>query len=149
MSHDSQQLIQATYDKRGYIYEWQILLAQLAPEFLEGYNQAYSAASSSPDAELPRKYRECVWSAVLSVMGEETSAKNHMHKALDAGATKREVIDAIICAWNPSGAITLVHGLKAFVEVLIERGEYDYPDVPFRVTDRPRDADRTFLDDKR
>lgn len=149
MAASPKDLVQATYDKRGYIYEWQILLAQQAPDFLEGYNAAYSAASNSPSAELPKKYRECIWSAVLSVMGEETSAKNHMHKALDAGATQRELIDSIICAWNPSGAITLCHGLKALVEVLIERGEYDYPEVPFRVTDRPQDAERSFLEDKR
>jgi hypothetical protein len=85
---------------------------------------------------------------VLSAMGEEPAAKNHMHKALNYGATPRELIDAVIVAWNPSGAITLVHGLKALVEVLVERGEYDYQDVPYRVTDRPAHQERTFMEDK-
>lgn len=145
-----EQIVEQIYRRRGYLFEWQVLLAKEHPQFLLGYDQAYEAATNLEEgASLPRKYRECVYVGVLSAMGEEPAAKNHMHKALNLGATSRELIDSIIVAWNPTGAITLVHGLKALVEVLIERGEYEYEAVPFRVTDRPADAERTFMEDKR
>jgi alkylhydroperoxidase/carboxymuconolactone decarboxylase family protein YurZ len=146
----AEEIVEQVYRRRGYLFEWQVLLSKENSQFLLGYDQAYqAAANTAQEGSLPKKYRECVYVGVLSSMGEEQAAKNHMHKALDAGATKRELIDAVIVAWNPSGAITLVHGLKALVEVLVERGEYDYEDVPYRVTDRPADAGRTFLEDKR
>ena len=37
---------------------------------------------------LAPKYKELVYAASASVLGEGTVAKNHMHKALDAGATR-------------------------------------------------------------
>lgn len=149
MTPEAETIVKQVYENRGYLFEWQVLLAEYHPKFLLGYDQAYQAAANlEEDVSLPRKYRECVYVGVLSAMGEEQAAKNHMHKALNQGATPRELIDAVVVAWNPSGAITLVHGLKALVEVLRERGEYDYRDVPYRVTDRPQHADRTFMEDK-
>jgi alkylhydroperoxidase/carboxymuconolactone decarboxylase family protein YurZ len=146
---EAEEIIEQVYSRRGYLFEWQVLLAEHHPQFLLGYDQAYQAATNLEEgASLPRKYRECVYVGVLSAMGEEPAAKNHMHKALNYGATPRELIDSVIVAWNPSGAITLVHGLKALVEVLVERGEYEYQDVPYRITDRPDHAERTFLEDK-
>jgi alkylhydroperoxidase/carboxymuconolactone decarboxylase family protein YurZ len=145
----AERIIDQIYSRRGYLFEWQVLLAEHHPRFLLGYDQAYQAATNlEEDLSLPRKYRECVYVGVLSAMGEEPAAKNHMHKALNYGATPRELIDAVVVAWNPSGAITLVHGLKALVEVLVERGEYEYQDVRYRVTDRPAHAGRTFMEDK-
>lgn len=150
MTPEAEAIVKQVYERRGYLFEWQVLLAEHHPQFLLGYDQAYQAAANlEQGSSLPRKYRECVYVGVLSAMGEEQAAKNHIHKALNYGATTRELIDAVVAAWNPSGAITLVHGLKALVEVLKERGEYDYEDVPYRVTDRPEHADRTFLEDKR
>lgn len=150
LTPEAEQIIKQVYSHRGYLFEWQVLLAEHHPAFLLGYDQAYDAATNLEEgASLPRKYRECVYVGVLAAMGEEPAAKNHMHKALNYGATPRELIDAVIVAWNPSGAITLVHGLKALVEVLVERGEYEYQDVPYRVTDRPTHQGRTFMEDKR
>ena len=149
MTPEAERIVRQIYDRRGYLFEWQVLLAEHHPQFLLGYDQAYQAAANiEEESSLPKSYRECVYVGVLSAMGEEQAAKNHIHKALNAGATTRELIDAVVAAWNPSGAITLVHGLKALVEVLVERGEYEYRDVPYRVTDRPTHAHRTFLEDK-
>ena len=77
------------------------------------------------------------------MLGEDTVAKNHMHKALDAGATRTELIDAILVAWTPSGSRTLIHGLRAVVDVLTERGDYEPPDVGYRISDRPEHRDRS------
>jgi alkylhydroperoxidase/carboxymuconolactone decarboxylase family protein YurZ len=130
------------FNRRGYIFEWQVFMAEEAPEFLSAYEESFAAARL-PDG-LPAKYKECVYSAVLAARCEDALAKNHMHKALAAGATRRELLDAILTAWTPTGSITLCHGVKTLVEVLVERGEYSLYDVPFRVTDRDADAQRPF-----
>jgi len=136
------------YAKRGYLFEWQVLLAAEAPEFLRAFDQTWTEVNRDRPGGLPARYRELVYSTVASVLGEETVAKNHMHKALDAGATRTELIDAILVAWTPSGSRTLIHGLGALAEVLTERGEYQAPDLGYRISDRPEHRSRTYTEDK-
>lgn len=143
-----QSLLDEMYAKRGYLFEWQVLLAQEAPEFMRAFDATWTEVNTDRPGGLPRRYRELVYAAAASVLGEDTVAKNHMHKALDSGATQTELIDAILVAWTPSGSRTLIHGLRAVVDVLRERGEYDPPDVGYRISDRPEHADRTYTEDK-
>jgi alkylhydroperoxidase/carboxymuconolactone decarboxylase family protein YurZ len=142
-------LLNEMYEKRGYLFEWQVLLAEEAPEFLRAFDATWSQVNTDRADGLPAKYRELVYATVASVLGEDTVAKNHMHKALDHGATRTELIDALLVAWTPSGSRTLIHGLRCLVDVLTERGDYEPPDVGHRVSDRPLHADRTYLEDKR
>lgn len=141
-------LLDDMYTKRGYLFEWQVLLAEEAPEFLAAFDASWTEINRDRPGGLPSRYREMVYSTVASVLGEDAVAKNHMHKALDLGATRTELIDAILVASTPSGSRTLIHGLRALVDVLVERGEYDPPDVGHRVSDRPDHSDRTYLEDK-
>jgi alkylhydroperoxidase/carboxymuconolactone decarboxylase family protein YurZ len=134
------------YEPRGYIHEWHLYLAQRAPEVLDLWEQL--TRTQNRVSQLPPKYRECVYVGVLASRGEHEVAKNHMHKALDLGATEHELLDAVLAAFNPTGALTMVHGIAALVEVLRERGLYELPDVPYRVTDRAADAGRTYVDDR-
>ena len=143
-----QTLLDDMYAKRGYLFEWQVLLAGEAPEFLRSFDDTWTQVNTDRPNGLAKKYRELVYSATASVLGEDTVAKNHMHKALDAGATRTELIDAILVAWTPSGSRTLIHGLRAVVDVLIERGEYEPADVGYRITDRDTHSDRTYMEDK-
>jgi alkylhydroperoxidase/carboxymuconolactone decarboxylase family protein YurZ len=143
-----QDLIDEMYAKRGYLFEWQVLLAEEAPEFLRAFDATWTQVNTDRPGGLPAKYRELVYAATASVLGEDTVAKNHMHKALDGGATRTELIDAILVAWTPSGSRTLIHGLRAVVDVLRERGEYEPPEVGYRISDRPEHHDRTYTEDK-
>jgi alkylhydroperoxidase/carboxymuconolactone decarboxylase family protein YurZ len=145
-SYDVTARIADVFNRRGYIFEWQVFMAEEAPEFLSAYEKTFAAARL-PDG-LPLKYKECIYSAVLSSRCEDALAKNHMHKALAAGATRHELLDAILTAWTPTGSITLCHGVKALIEVLVERGEHTLREVPFRVTDRDSDSERTFASDQ-
>jgi alkylhydroperoxidase/carboxymuconolactone decarboxylase family protein YurZ len=144
LDRDARELAERMYEPRGYIHEWHLYLAQRRPELLDLWEQLTRTASRT--STLPPRYRECVYVGVLSAIGEEAAAKNHMHKALDHGASEQELLDAVLAAFNPTGAITMVHGVKALVEVLIERGMYELPEVPYRVTDRSSDAGRTYVD---
>ena len=146
MTHDGPDaLIAKIHNQHDYLFEWHIFLSEEMPEVMEAYEEMYVKLSSG--RTLPKKYRECIYTAVLSAAGEEVLAKNHIHKALDAGATRQELIESVLIAWNPTGAATLCHGIKAIVECLIERGEYEYRDVPFRVTDRAAHDAQTFVTD--
>lgn len=142
------ELLDEMYAKRGYLFEWQVLLAEEAPEFLRTFDATWTQVNTDRPNGLASKYRELVYAVVASVLGEDTVAKNHMHKALDEGATRTELIDGLLVGWTPSGSKTLIHGLRALVEVLTERGEYEVPDVGHRITDRAEHADRSFLEDK-
>ena len=141
-------LLDEMYAKRGYLFEWQVLLAEAAPEFLRAFDATWTQVNTDrPDGLAPR-YREMVYATVASVLGEDTVAKNHFHKAFDHGATRAELIDALLVAWTPSGSRTLIHGLRALVEVMRERGEYQAPDTEHRISDRPEHLGRTYLEDK-
>lgn len=142
------QLLEEMYEKRGYLFEWQVLLAEEAPEFLRAFDATWTQVNTDRPDGLPAKYREMVYSTVASVLGEDTVAKNHFHKALDHGATTQELIDALLVAWTPTGSRTLIHGLRTLVEVLRERGEYDVPDPGHRISDRAEHRDRSYLEDK-
>jgi alkylhydroperoxidase/carboxymuconolactone decarboxylase family protein YurZ len=141
-------LLDEMYAKRGYLFEWQVLLAEEAPDFLRAYDATWTEVNTDRPNGLAAKYRELVYAVSASVLGEDTVAKNHMHKALDAGATRTELIDAILVAWTPSGSRTLIHGLRALVDVLKERGEYDVPDIGYRISDRAAHRERTYTEDK-
>ena len=70
MTPEAEAIVKQVYDRRGYLFEWQVLLAEHHPQFLLGYDQAYQAATNlEEDGSLPRKYRECVYVGVLSAMG--------------------------------------------------------------------------------
>lgn len=142
------ELLDEMFAKRGYLFEWQVLLAQEAPEFLRAFDATWTQVNTDRPNGLPAKYREIVYAATASVLGEGTVAENHMHKALDAGATTTELIDAILVAWTPSGSKTLIHGLRSVVQVLKERGEYVPPEIGHRITDRPEHADRKYGEDE-
>lgn len=141
-------LLEEMYAKRGYLFEWQVLLAEAAPEFLRTFDATWTQVNTDRPGGLAAKYREMVYATVASVLGEDTVAKNHFHKAFDHGATRAELIDALLVAWTPTGSRTLIHGLRTLVEVLRERGDYHPPDTGHRISDRPEHRDRTYLDDK-
>jgi len=133
---DPDDLIRQMYDKRGYLFEWQAMLATEAPEFLEAFDKTWTVVNSDRPGGLEAKYREMVYSTVASVLGEDAVARNHMHKALDLGCTRGELVDALLVAWTPTGSRTLIHGLRTLASVLEERGEYEPMTLPFGVADR-------------
>ena len=146
--HPADGLLDELYRKRGYLFEWQVLLADAAPEFLRAYDAVWTEVNTDRPEGLALRYRELVYATVASVLGEDVVAKNHIHKALDAGATRTELVDALLVAWTPTGSKTLIHGLRSLVDVLIERGEYQPAETGHRISDRPEHSSRSYLEDK-
>jgi alkylhydroperoxidase/carboxymuconolactone decarboxylase family protein YurZ len=109
---------------RGYVYPTHRYLAEKDPGFLETWNELAGKAllhdgSGAPgEAELPVKYREIVVSAVLAFRGASTEGLvAHLRRAIDHGATKREILDAFEASAVPGGAPTFLAGVRALMEL--------------------------------
>jgi hypothetical protein len=66
---------------------------------------------------------------VLSARGEHEVAKNHMHKALDHGATERGLLDALLAAFHRLTDAGRTYGDRptAPADAMVERPTGDRP----------------------
>ena len=69
---------------------------------------------------LDQKTKQLIYIAMKAAMGDDTAVKAHLPMARQAGATKAEVVDAILMTLTVSGVRGVVHCLpdavKAFGE---------------------------------
>jgi alkylhydroperoxidase/carboxymuconolactone decarboxylase family protein YurZ len=63
--------------------------------------------------ELSVKYREMVIIGILAYRGRQEGIVAHMRRAIQHGATKRELLEAIQAAAVPGGGPTLSSGVMA------------------------------------
>jgi alkylhydroperoxidase/carboxymuconolactone decarboxylase family protein YurZ len=99
----------------GYpFWDW---LAQEDPEYVRA-RQPLSALSVGEGKALPIKYREMVILGILMYRGgSQEGLHAHMRRAIDHGATKRELLEAVQSAAVPGGGPTLSAGVKALMEL--------------------------------
>jgi alkylhydroperoxidase/carboxymuconolactone decarboxylase family protein YurZ len=98
----------------GYAFtDW---LAQEDPEFMRA-RAPLSTLSLGEGKELSIKYREMVIIGVLAFRGREDGVVAHMRRAVEHGATKRELLEAIQSAAVPGGGPTLSTGVQAIMEL--------------------------------
>jgi alkylhydroperoxidase/carboxymuconolactone decarboxylase family protein YurZ len=93
-------------------------IADRNAEYVVVLNELYRVVHSA--RSLPAKYREISISVLLaSRLYDRTSA--HLGRALDAGATEEELLEALEVAQTITGAPTLLFGVDALREVVAER----------------------------
>ena len=97
-----------------YGYAWSEWLAAEDPEYTAA-RQPVSALSVGQGKELSVKHREMVVIGILAFRGREDGVVAHMRRAIDHGATKRELLEAIQAAAVPGGGPTLSEGVKALM----------------------------------
>ncbi len=98
----------------GYpFWEW---VAKEDPEYVKA-RQPLSALSIGEGKELSVKYREMVIIGILAFRGRKEGVMAHMRRAIDHGATKRELIEAIQSAAVPGGGPTFSTGAQALMEL--------------------------------
>jgi alkylhydroperoxidase/carboxymuconolactone decarboxylase family protein YurZ len=98
----------------GYsFWDW---LAQEDPEFVAA-RQPVSALSIGEGKELSVKHREMVIIGILAYRGRQDGVVAHMRRAIDHGATKRELLEAIQSAAVPGGGPTLSSGVQALMQL--------------------------------
>jgi alkylhydroperoxidase/carboxymuconolactone decarboxylase family protein YurZ len=76
-----------------------------------------SAVSVGEGKELSIKYREMVIIGILAYRGREDGVVTHMRRAIQHGATKRELLEAIESAAVPGGGPTLSTGVQALMQL--------------------------------
>jgi AhpD family alkylhydroperoxidase len=98
----------------GYAFtEW---LAREDPEFMKA-RAPLSTLSFGEGKELSIKHKEMVIIGILAFRGREDGVVAHMRRAVEHGATKRELLEAIQAAAVPGGGPTLSTGVQALMEL--------------------------------
>jgi alkylhydroperoxidase/carboxymuconolactone decarboxylase family protein YurZ len=99
----------------GYpFWDW---LAREDPDFVRA-REPVTALSVGEGKALSIKYREMVILGILLFRGGSSEGiLAHMRRAIQHGATKRELLEAIYAAAVPGGGPTLSSGVKALMEL--------------------------------
>src|SRR5437667_9448720 len=105
--------------KSPYGYPWADWLAREDPQYAAA-RQPLSELSVGEGKELSIKHREMVIIGILAYRGREEGVVAHMRRAIQHGATKRELLEAIQSAADPGGGPTGSTGVQALMQV--ERG---------------------------
>ena len=96
----------------GYpFWDW---VAREDPEYVIA-RQRLSALSVDDGKELSKKYREMVIIGILAFRGRQDGVVTHMRRAIQHGATKRELLEAIQSAAVAGGAPTFNAGVQALM----------------------------------
>ena len=98
----------------GYpFWDW---VAKEDPEYVLA-RQTLSELSVGEGKELSIKHREMVIIGILAFRGREEGVVTHMRRAVQHGATKRELLEAIQSAAVPGGGPTFSTGVQALMKL--------------------------------
>src|SRR5437867_4584888 len=101
----------------GYAFaDW---LAREDPEYASA-RQPLSDLSIGEGKELAVKHREMVIIGILAFRGRQDGVVAHMRRAVQHGATKRELLEAVQSAAVPGGGPTLSAGVKSIMQLEVE-----------------------------
>jgi len=105
--------------RRGFVPYWLRFMAEVDVDFLEAYERIYELTAVRK-GKLPPKMRELIVCAAVAIGGYQSGLKEHVRRALRLGATKEELTEVFQSAYFHTGALTLVHGMIALIDVLKE-----------------------------
>jgi AhpD family alkylhydroperoxidase len=105
--------------RRGFVPYWLRFMADVDLDYLEAYERIYELTAVRR-GKLPPKFREMVVVAAVSIAGYGPGIKDHVRRALRLGATREEIVEVLQSASFHTGALTLVHGMIALIDVLRE-----------------------------
>src|SRR5262249_49798930 len=88
------------------LYAFLDWMKQQDPEYVQAFQQ-YTAIGTGEGRALAIKYREMIMSAILVFTGRKEGAEAHLKRAIEHGATKRELFEAAQAAGVPGGGITV------------------------------------------
>jgi len=117
--------------RRGFAPYWLRFMAEVDVDFLEAYERIYELTAVRKGA-LPAKFREMIVCAAVAIGGYQSGLKEHVRRALQLGATREELTEVFQSAYFHTGALTLVHGMIALIDVLKE------PEFATPASRRPR-----------
>lgn len=107
------------------IREFHRSMALHAPEVIETW-ATYAKAATSPGA-IDVKTQQMIIIGIDAALGWP-HIRNHINKALDAGATIKELVDTCVTAGHIAGAHAWEFGFIALRQVLAARSEHGQAD---------------------
>ena len=101
----------------GQVSRW-AYMAEFDVDYVAAFNELYRVVHST--RVLPAKYREIIISVLLASRLADR-LPTHLDRALDAGATEAELLEALQLAQMIFGAPSLLFGVDALQDVVGER----------------------------
>src|SRR5438309_10021284 len=105
--------------KSPYGYPWADWRAREDPQYATA-RQPVSELSVGEGKELSIKHREMVIIGILAFRGREDGVVAHMRRAVEHGATKRELLEAIQAAAVPGGWPAPSAGVQSIMQLEVE-----------------------------
>ena len=114
MSAQPKRVTGKTASPYGYpFWEW---VAKEDPDYVTARGPLMEL-SVGEGKELSIKYREMVIIGILAFRGRDEGVVAHMRRAVEHGATKRELLEAVYAAAVPGGGPTLSSGVQGVMEL--------------------------------
>ena len=98
-------------------------ITQLDPEYAEYLKGIYVDATFGRDGALPRKTKELIMVGITCALNRPKGVRLHSLRALQLGATPREILEAVEVAAIPGGMPGLWLGVETLQEILKEKGQ--------------------------
>jgi len=126
----AEELLAEIRARRGFTLPVHELMAEVDPEILRRYNDLASYVIFGPDPRaLDLKTRFLVMVGITTaVKGDREGVEWSARRAMDHGATRQEVLEAIVLAALPAGVPAVEAAAKAFTEMTEGRGWVDQDD---------------------
>jgi 4-carboxymuconolactone decarboxylase len=119
MEEEKAKILKEVVEKRGFVPDFHKILIEEDLDFYRVYEKMTSHVYSQ-EKGLTRKMKELLFVGVLVAMrAKREHIKLHIQAALDQGATKEEILEAIEIAFLPSGVVSMMEGLEAYKEVVL------------------------------
>jgi alkylhydroperoxidase/carboxymuconolactone decarboxylase family protein YurZ len=119
-----EEIIQRIVAKRGYLYPWQQYMSEHDPDFLARYEELWDMIGSRA-THIDAKTKQLILVGVVSSRLDDIALKTQIGRAFRMGINADEILETLQVAYLPSGALTLVHGVKILMDVIAEREEKD------------------------
>ena len=120
MGKDVELLLQKYREAYGRVPDWAETVSQIMPDLLGPWIEMRSKVIA--DGALPRKMKEMILLGINLVRRYPSGIETHLRGALDAGATKEEIMETIATAVLSSAAPAMYNGPRALKEELKKRG---------------------------
>ncbi|MBI4526942.1 MAG: carboxymuconolactone decarboxylase family protein [Deltaproteobacteria bacterium] len=99
------------------------VIAKLDPEYFEKLKGLYADATFGREGALPRKTKELIMVGITCALCRPRGVRVHSERALKAGATPKEVLEAMEIAAIPGGMPGLWLGVETLQEILKAKGQ--------------------------
>ena len=118
MPANGQEYIDEMFKERGYVLDFQKVMAAEDLDFLKVYNEMVRGSYTS-ERELDRKTKELIYCCMLTcVKASVDQIMLHVKGALAAGSTKTDVLQALELTITAAGVPAFMIGFEAWKQVV-------------------------------